>query len=189
MFQITTAKRDAFFEYLLEEGLVLRKTNKILEVAPTILLSQSLLISSYPESFRQFLVSRLFKQDYSLVHPTGEVKGVRGIVECEDSSLRIIPDKRGVRSFCSIFMAEPFDTLLIQGQIEEAYNLVRARQYLLFGDVCEKGDRETRDCYNDLIKVVREYNPYGEDYELSHDTDRSSEYYLIRNRTLKKTIR
>lgn len=189
MFQITTVKRDAFFQYLEKEGLVLGKNYNILEVAPSILLSQSLLIQKkYAELYRQFLVSRRFKQDYDLVNSTGEIKGIRGMVECEDADVRVIPNKRGFRSFYSIFQAEPFDTLLIQGQPEETYNLVRARQYLLFGDTCEIGDREVRDYYRDLLKVVKEYNPYGEDYELVHDTRRSCEYYLIRNKTLKKTM-
>lgn len=189
MFQITTSKRDAFFEYLEKEGLVLGQNNSILEVAPNVLLSQSLLIcEKYGELYKQFLVSRRFKKDYDILNPTGEINGIRGTVECENADLRVIPDKKGIRSFYTIFQSEPYDTLLIQGQPEEAYNLLRARHYLLFGDVCEIGDREVRDFYNDLLKTIKMYNLYGDDYELKHDVKSvgSKEYYLIRNKSLRK---
>lgn len=190
MFQITAEKRDLFFKYLEKEGLVPNHNYRILEVAPNVFLSQSLLIAEkYGELYKQFLVSSRFKKDYGLFCPTGEVKGVKGTVECENADLIVRPDKKNIRTFCSVFSAEPFDTLLIQGQPEEAYNLFRTRQYLLFGDVCEKGDRETRDFYSDLFNTIRRYNIYGEDYELYHDSPRNGnkECYLIRHKSLRRT--
>lgn len=189
MYQITPSKRDLFFKYLESEGLVPGKNYSILEVAPNILLSQSLLISKkYADLYKQFLVSRRFKKDYDLIYSTGEVKGIKGIVECEDANLKVVPDKKGFRSFYTIFQAEPFDTLLIQGQPEEAFNLINAKKYLLFGDVCEIDDRETRDFYKDLLNAIQRYNIYGDEYELIHHirSIEGSEYYLIRNKTLKR---
>ncbi len=75
-----------------------------------------------------------------------------------------------------------YNTLLIQGQPEEAYNLCMSELDLLFGDTCEIGNREVRRFYEDLLRTIQKYNPNGEDYDLIRDEsrNRSSDAYLIK---------
>ena len=56
---LTVRKRDEFFKFLEETGLSLRHNKAILEVAPNIITSQSiLLVEKYGELYNQFLVTK-----------------------------------------------------------------------------------------------------------------------------------
>lgn len=177
MSEITIENRNLFFEYLEEQGLSPDKNKSILEVAPSILTSQSFcLVEKYGELYKQFLVSRRFEQESFKGIP---VKGMLGQLILEKGDLAVpVPTRDKLRSYYNVLKHAPFDTLLIQGQMDDAYSLVKARQQLLFGDVCEKPDYVTRKAYYDLVKVIQMYNEYGE-YEMHHDRKDNHEYYLI----------
>lgn len=177
MSEITIEKRNLFFKYLEEEGLSPEKNRSILEVAPSILTSQSFcLVEKYGKLYKQFLVSRRFEQESFKGVP---VKGMLGQVILEKGNLVVpVPTRDKLRGYYNILKCAPFDTLLIQGQMDDAYALVKTRQQLLFGDVCEKHDYVTKKAYYDLVKAIQRYNEYGE-YEMHHDGKDNHEYYLI----------
>lgn len=180
MYKTTIEKRNLFFKYLEEVGLDPAQNQNILEIAPSIVASQSiLLVERYGDLYKQFLVSKGFEQE-----PFKEVSvnGILGQVVLEKGDLAVpVSFRDKLLSFLKILKSSPFDTLLVQGQIDEAYSLIRARQQLLFGDVCEKHDYETRKVYYDLIKAIQRYNTYG-DYKLCHERKDNNEYYLIKRK-------
>lgn len=180
MYKITLEKRDLFFKYLEEVGLDPAQNQSILEVAPSMVTSQSMLLAKrYGRLYKQFLVSRGLEQEPFKGVP---INGILGKVVLKKGDLAVpIPFRDRLQAYYKIFKYGPFDTVLIQGQVDDAYSLIRVRQQLLFGDVCDKHDYETRKVYLDLIKAIQKYNNYGE-YELCHDREGNYEYYLVKRK-------
>ena len=207
---LTVRKRDEFFKFLEENGLSLSHNKAILEVAPNIITSQSiLLVEKYGELYNQFLVTKRNggkidgnRRNYSdkvVESSINSVDGLVGEVCVKDGKTYIVGYSepfvpystankyfvyKGVyvpKDYLS-FAKVAFNTLLVQGQPEEAYNLCMSNLDLLFGDVCEIGNREIRRFYEDLLRTIQKYNPNGSDYDLITDRskNRSNDAYLIK---------
>lgn len=207
---LTVRKRDEFFKFLESSGLDPVYNTAILEVAPNIITSQSiLLMEKYGELYDQFLVTRRlggkingmkrYYHEKAASSTINSVDGMFGEVFVKDGNTCVFEYKNPcfINSSATLHriykgryipreykdIAElAFNTLLIQGQPEEAYNLVTSELDLLFGDVCEIGNREVKRFYEDLLSTIRKYNPNGGSYSLVRDEskNRSNDAYLIK---------
>ena len=142
--------RDLFFKYLEKNGLNPVTNSSILEVAPNVLQSESaLLVQKYGELYKQFLLSHRFEQDNEL-----GVKGMVGGALLASGKTLIIPDKLFVRKP----KATSFDTLLIRGQLDEAYSLALSDiPHFYFGDVIESNDYRTLNAYLELYRIISKH--------------------------------
>ncbi len=159
--------RDLFFKFLEENGLSPETNKSILEIAPSVIQSQSaLLVEKYGKLYNQFLLSRRFEYGNKY-----GVKGAVGGALLHRGKTLIMCDNLNKISLCNERVEQPieedFDTLLIQGQIDDAYSLSYSKLSLLFGDVLDTHDINKLNAYKELFRLIN--NKFG-NYELVRET-------------------